>query len=147
MLGSAGAGRVTDLYGRRRILLWVAVVFALTSVATGLASNFSIFLISRFLGGVAVGGASILSPMYVAEVSPPSIRGRMGAFYQLSIIIGILISYAINYLLRNIGDSNWRWMFMSGAVPAMIFFLLLLRAPETPRYLMIGAKSPRRSGF
>lgn len=142
VLGSAAAGRVTDLYGRRRILLWVAVIFALTSVATGLASSFSIFLISRFLGGVAVGGASILSPMYVAEVSPPSIRGRMGAFYQLSIIIGILISYAINYLLRNTGDSNWRWMFISGAVPAIIFFLLLLRAPETPRYLMIAGKEP-----
>ncbi len=142
VLGSAAAGRVTDRYGRRKILLWVAVVFALTSVATGLASSFTLFLIARFLGGVAVGGASILSPMYVAEVSPPSIRGRMGALYQFSIILGILISYAINYLLRNIGDSNWRWMFISGAVPAIVFFLLLLRAPETPRYLMIAGKEP-----
>ena len=140
VLGSAAAGRVTDLYGRRRILLWVAVFFALTSIATGLAPSFAGFLIARFLGGLAVGGASILSPMYVAEVSPPSMRGRLSALYQFSIILGILMSYTINYLLRNIGPSNWRWMFITGAVPAFIFFLLLLRAPETPRYLMIAGR-------
>ncbi len=140
VLGSAAAGRVTDRYGRRKILLWVAVVFALTSIATGLAPVFALFLGARFLGGIAVGGASILSPMYVSEVSPPTIRGRMGALYQLSIILGILISYAINYLLRNVGTSNWRWMFLTGAVPAIFFFLLLLRAPETPRYLMIAGR-------
>ena len=126
VLGSAAAGRVTDRYGRRKILLWVAVVFALTSVGTGLAPTFTMFLAARFLGGIAVGGASIIAPMYVSEVSPPSIRGRMGALYQLSIILGILISYAINYLLRNIGGSIWRWMFITGAVPALVFFLLLL---------------------
>ncbi len=140
VIGSAAAGRVTDRYGRRKILLWVAVVFALTSIATGLAPNFALFLSARFLGGIAVGGASILSPMYVSEVSPPTIRGRMGALYQLSIILGILISYAINYLLRNAGPSNWRWMFLTGAVPALFFLLLLLRAPETPRYLMIAGR-------
>jgi SP family arabinose:H+ symporter-like MFS transporter len=140
VLGSAAAGRVTDLYGRRKILLWVAILFALTSAGTGLAPSFTIFLIARFLGGIAVGGASILSPMYVSEVSPPSIRGRLGALYQFSIILGILISYAINYLLRNVGGSNWRWMFITGTVPALIFFLLLLGAPETPRYLMIAGR-------
>ncbi len=142
VFGSALAGRVTDIYGRRRILLWAAVIFALTSIATGVAPSFTVFLISRFLGGVAVGGASILSPMYVAEVSPPSIRGRLGALYQLSIILGILMSYTINYLLRNIGQSNWRWMFITGAGPAVVFFLLLLRAPETPRYLAMAGKEP-----
>ena len=140
VLGSAAAGRVTDHYGRRRILLWVAVIFALTSVSTGLASSFTLFLLSRFLGGVAVGGASVISPVYVAEVSPSTIRGRMGALYQLSIISGVVLSYAINFLLRNSGDSNWRWMFISGAVPAITLFLLLLRAPETPRFLLMTGK-------
>ncbi len=140
VLGSAAAGRVTNRYGRRKILLWVAVVFAFTSAATGLASSFALFLAARFLGGLAVGGASILSPMYVSEISPPSMRGRMGALYQLSIIIGILLSYTINYLLRNVGPANWRWMFITGAIPALIFFLLLLRAPETPRYLVLAGK-------
>ena len=140
VLGSAAVGRITDLYGRRKILLWVAVVFALTSLATGLASSFGMFLIARFLGGLAVGGASILSPMYVAEISPPSVRGRMGTLYQMSIIIGILLSYTINYALRNIGSTNWRWMFITGAIPAIVFLLLLLKAPETPRYLVIAGR-------
>ena len=140
VLGSAAVGRITDRYGRRKILLWVAVAFALTSLATGLASSFEMFLVGRFLGGLAVGGASILSPMYVAEISPPSMRGRLGTLYQLSIIIGILMSYTINYTLRNSGPENWRWMFISGAIPALIFFLLLLRAPETPRYLVMAGR-------
>ena len=138
VIGSAIAGRVTDFVGRRKILLWVAVVFAFTSIATGLAPDFPFFLAARLLGGLAVGAASILSPMYVAEVSPPAARGRLGALYQLSIILGILLSYGINYLLRNSGPQNWRWMFITGAVPALLFFILLLRAPETPRYLVIA---------
>jgi len=140
VLGSVAAGRVTDSFGRRRVLLWVAAAFALTSIATGWAPTFAIFLAARFLCGLAVGGASILSPMYVSEVSPPSIRGRMGALYQLSIVIGILFSYSINYLLRDSGPDNWRWMFASGTIPAAIFFLLLWRAPETPRYLVIAGR-------
>ncbi len=140
VLGSAAAGRITDRFGRRKILLWVALVFALTSIQTSLAGNFSMFLVARFLGGIAVGGASILSPMYVAEISPPAIRGRMGALYQFSIILGILMSYAINYLLRNAGPANWRWMFLTGALPALVFFLLLVRAPETPRFLAIARR-------
>ena len=141
VIGSALAGRLTDLYGRKRLLLWVAAFFALTSLAAGLAASFSIFIVARLLGGLAVGGASILSPMYVAEVSPPSMRGRMGALYQMSIVVGILISYCLNYALRDAGPWNWRWMFMSGALPSIVFFLMLWRAPETPRYLFkIGRK-------
>lgn len=140
VLGSAAAGRITDRFGRRKILLWVAVFFALTSLATGLAQTFAVFLAARFFGGLAVGAASILSPMYVAEVSPAANRGRLGTLYQLSIILGILMSYIINYLLRNSGPANWRWMFATGAIPALIFFLLLLRAPETPRYLAIAGR-------
>ena len=140
VIGSAAAGRLTNRYGRRRILLWVAALFSATSIATGVAPSFTTFVLARFIGGLAVGGASILSPMYVAEVSPPSLRGRMGTLYQLSIVIGILMSYCINYLLRNAGAANWRWMFMTGVVPSAIFFLLLLRAPETPRYLFLAGR-------
>jgi MFS transporter, SP family, arabinose:H+ symporter len=140
VIGSIFAGRITDFYGRRRILLMVSLLFAVTSVATGEASSFAFFIAARFMGGLAVGGASILSPMYVAEVSPPSMRGRMGALYQLSIITGILMSYGINYLLRDAGASNWRWMFMTGTIPSALFFVLLLRAPETPRYLFMAGR-------
>ncbi len=142
VIGSAVAGLITDLLGRRKLLLWVAVVFALTSIATGLAPNFSTFLIARFLGGLAVGGVSVISPMYVAEIAPANLRGRLGALYQFSIILGILASYAINYLLRNAGASNWRLMFLTGAVPSTLFFLLLLSAPETPRFLALARRTP-----
>jgi MFS transporter, SP family, arabinose:H+ symporter len=136
VLGSILAGKLTDHYGRRRMLLWVALLFAASSVATALAPNFAFFVTARLLGGLAVGGVSLLSPMYVAEVSPASIRGRMGTFYQLSIVIGILVSYGINYLLRNSGADNWRWMFLTGVLPSIVFFTLVVLAPETPRFLV-----------
>ena len=145
VLGSAAAGRLTDRYGRRRLLLLVAVLFAITSLWTGLASSFTSFVIARFLGGLAVGAVSLASPMYISEVAPPSLRGRLGAFYQMSIVTGAVASYFINYLLRNIGPHNWRWMFISGTLPAIVFFVLLLRAPETPRFLLITGD--RESAF
>ena len=114
VLGCFIAGRLTDRYGRKKLLLVVAALFALTSIATALAPGFTAFVTARFLGGLAVGGVSLLSPMYVSEVSPPTIRGRMGTLYQMSIITGIIVSYGINYLLRNTGPNNWRWMFLTG---------------------------------
>ncbi|MEI7900271.1 MAG: sugar porter family MFS transporter, partial [bacterium] len=154
-LGSLVAGFFADRFGRRLSLMWVAALFAVTSAGTGLAPDFASFLFVRFLGGLAVGGASILAPMYVAEVSPPAIRGRMCACYQWAIVTGILISFLLNYLLRDagpwqwfnaavhdLGVWNWRWMFISGVVPSAVFYLLLLTAPETPRYLF---KAGRRA--
>ena len=140
VLGCFIAGKLTDKYGRKKLLLVVAVLFALTSIATALASSFTAFVTARFLGGLAVGGVSLLSPMYVSEVSPPSIRGRMGTLYQMSIITGILVSYGINYLLRNTGPNNWRWMFLTGVVPSAVFLLFIALAPETPRFLAMTGK-------
>ncbi len=141
VLGSFFAGRVTDRYGRKRMLVWVALLFVATSVATALAPNFPVFILARFIGGLAVGGVSLLSPMYVSEVSPAAIRGRMGTVYQMSIVSGLLTSYSINYLLRNTGPYNWRWMFLTGVIPSALFLLLIALAPETPRFLVrIGRK-------
>jgi SP family arabinose:H+ symporter-like MFS transporter len=140
VLGSAVTGRYTDRYGRRKLLLWVAALFAVTTAATGLAPTFAMFIVARFAGGLAVGAASILSPMYVAEVSPPAVRGRLCTMYQLSIVIGILVSYCINYALHDAGPDNWRWMFLTGVVPSVVFLGLLARAPETPRYLCIAGR-------
>jgi SP family arabinose:H+ symporter-like MFS transporter len=140
ILGSGFAGRLGDRYGRRKVLLVVAVAFAVTSAATGLATSFSNFVAARFFGGVAVGAASLISPMYVSEISPPRLRGRMGTLYQLAIVTGILVSYCINYLLRNSGPDNWRWMFLSGVIPSVVLFTLLLFAPETPRFLFKAGK-------
>lgn len=140
ILGSGFAGRLGDRYGRRKVLLVVAVLFAVTSVATGLATSFSNFVAARFLGGLAVGATSLISPMYVSEVSPPKLRGRMGTLYQFSIVTGIVVSYCINYLLRNAGPGNWRWMFITGVIPSVVLFALLLFAPETPRFLFKAGK-------
>lgn len=140
-LGSIIAGRLTKRFGRKKLLLVVAALFAVTSIATALAFSFTSFVTARFLGGLAVGGVSLLSPMYAAEVSPASIRGRMGTLYQLSIIVGIIVSYGINYLLRNSGPDNWRWMFLTGVMPSAVFFLFVALAPETPRFLAITGRS------
>jgi MFS transporter, SP family, arabinose:H+ symporter len=140
VLGSAFAGKLADRYGRRRLLIFVALLFASTSVAAGLAASFNGFVAARFIGGLAVGGVSLISPMYVAEVAPPSIRGRLGTLYQLSIVTGIIVSYGINYLLRNAGANNWRWMFLTGVVPSAVFLLFVALAPETPRYLAMAGK-------
>lgn len=144
--GSFVAGKLADRYGRRRLLIIVAALFALTSIATAGAWSFTAFVTARFIGGIAVGGVSLLSPMYVAEVAPASLRGRMGTLYQLSIIAGVIISYGINYLLRNTGPANWRWMFLSGVVPSAVFLLLIALAPETPRYLAKAGKTERAFG-
>lgn len=141
VIGSILAGRMADRFGRKRLMMWVAALFAVTSVATALAPSFQFFIAARLLGGVAVGAVSLLSPMYISEVSPPSIRGRMGTFYQLSIIVGVLVSYGINYMLRNAGPENWRWMFATGIAPSALFLVLIAFAPETPRFLVRVGKS------
>ena len=139
-LGSALAGRLSDRYGRRVVLLWIAILFALSTVATAVAWDFRSFLVARFVGGLAVGAVSLVSPMYIAEVAPAAVRGRLGALYQMSIVTGILVSYCINYLLYDIGSDNWRWMFGTGVIPSVIFLALLLRAPETPRFLFLAGR-------
>jgi SP family arabinose:H+ symporter-like MFS transporter len=118
----------------------VALLFAATSIATAGSGSFFSFILARFLGGLAVGGVSLLSPMYVSEVSPPTMRGRMGTLYQMSIVVGIIVSYGINYLLRNTGANNWRWMFLSGVAPSAVFLLCIALAPETPRFLALTGK-------
>jgi sugar porter (SP) family MFS transporter len=140
VLGSSIAGRLADRYGRKKLLIFVAVLFAVTSIGTALAPSFTAFITIRFLGGLAVGGVSLLSPMYVAEVAPASIRGRLGTLYQMSIAVGVVISYGINFLLRNTGPNNWRWMFVTGVVPSAVFLILVLLAPESPRFLAITGR-------
>jgi MFS transporter, SP family, arabinose:H+ symporter len=140
VVGSFIAGKLTDRFGRRRLLILVGLLFAATSIATAVAGNFATFILARSLGGVAVGAVSLLSPMYVSEVSPPSIRGRLGAMYQMSIVSGILTSYGINYLLRNTGPGNWRWMFLTGALPSIVFLVFVFLAPESPRYLALAGR-------
>jgi SP family arabinose:H+ symporter-like MFS transporter len=136
IFGSFFAGRLTDTLGRKIILFAVSMLFAFTSLATALAPSFWFYTSARFIGGLAVGAASMVSPLYISEVAPSKIRGRLVSFYQLSIVLGILISYLINFLLKDVGDANWRWMFATGIIPSLVLFILLFRVPETPRFLV-----------
>lgn len=141
IIGAFGSGVLSDIYGRKKVLIFTALFFAVSCTFTALASSSFIFISARLFGGLAVGAASVLSPMYVAEVAPPKNRGMLVAIYQLAIVLGILCSYTINYGLHNI-DNNWRWMFATGIVPSVLFFVGLFFIPESPRWLF---KAGRRT--
>jgi len=134
IIGAFGSGILSDKYGRKNVLIIVALFFAVSCTFTALASSSVIFISARLFGGLAVGAASVLSPMYVAEVAPPKSRGMLVSIYQLAIVLGILCSFTINYGLHNL-DNNWRWMFATGIVPSVVFFIGLFFIPESPRWL------------
>jgi SP family arabinose:H+ symporter-like MFS transporter len=134
VIGSMTSGILSDRYGRKKVLISVALFFAASSLGAGLAGEVWQFVSWRILGGLAVGAASVLSPMYIAEIAPSGFRGRLVAGYQLAITLGILLAYSINYSLHNV-DQNWRWMFASGTFPSVLFFILLFFVPESPRFL------------
>ncbi len=135
-IGAVISGRLSNSLGRKKLLMICALLFAVTGIGTGWAANFPMFICFRMLSGVAVGAAALVCPMYVAEISPAPNRGRMVSFYQLSIVIGILLAYLSNYLLLNMGENNWRWMFSSQSAPALLFFAGLFFVAESPRWLI-----------
>lgn len=143
MAGCLVAGKIAERYGRKPALMLAAAIFTVSSLAMAFSPSLTVFIVSRFVAGIGVGMASMLSPMYIAEVSPAAIRGRMVTTYQLAIVIGILVTNLVNYGLRNNGEDAWRWMFGLGAVPSAIFFLGILILPESPRWLMKMGKSEK----
>lgn len=136
IIGTILIGKPGDTYGAQRLLQLLAIMFFASSVGCGLASSISIFITFRFIGGLAIGGASVLCPVYISEISPPKHRGILAGTFQLAIVLGILLSLISNYLLLNIGNRNWRWMLFSGALPAVVFFLMLLVIRKSPRWLV-----------
>lgn len=140
IIGCLVAGTVSDKYGRKPGLLIAAAIFAVSSLAMAFSPSRDLFIGARFCAGIGVGMASMLSPMYIAEVSPAHLRGRMVAINQLTIVIGILITNLVNYTLRNNGEDAWRWMFGLGFIPSALFFIGALWLPESPRWLMKAKK-------
>ncbi len=134
--GAAAAGALSDRLGRRRILLVSAVVFALSAVAAALPRDLTEFVAARFAGGLAIGVASLLAPLYIAEISPADIRGRLVSLNQMAIVVGILCAYLASWLLADLGATSWRWMFAVAAAPSALFGFSLLRVPESPRWLV-----------
>lgn len=136
MIGCVIAGSSAEKYGRKYSLLISGVLFTVSSFGMAASNGLGVFIFSRFIAGVGVGMASMLSPLYIAEIAPSHVRGRMVAINQLTIVIGILITNLVNYSLRNVGVDAWRWMFGLGAVPSTLFILGVLWLPESPRWLM-----------
>ena len=149
LVGAMVAGALADRYGRKPLLTTAAVLFTLSAVGTGLFNDFSLFNIARFIGGVGIGVASALSPMYIAEVSPTEIRGRMVSLNQMTIVLGILGAQIVNMLLAkdtSVAENmtwnvewGWRWMFWAETVPAALFLVMSFFIPESPVYLQMKA--------
>jgi sugar porter (SP) family MFS transporter len=167
LVGALAAGALSDKFGRKRLLILSAFLFAVTSLGNALAGNFSIFIFWRMLGGVAIGLASNLSPMYIAEVAPARMRGKLVSINQLTIVVGVLGAQLVNWwLVRHLGDEmtarlgadstdaakdqfihdswfgqqGWRWMFGLTAVPSLLFFIGMFFVPESPRWLAKNGK-------
>lgn len=148
LIGALTSGMLADKLGRKPLLLLSALIFVLTAYGTGAFSNFHYFLLARFCGGITIGIASGLSPMYIAEVAPTHIRGKLVSLNQLTIVIGILAAQIVNWLL--VSDDTawniemaWRWMFWSAAFPALAFLVLAAFIPESPRWLAITGQRER----
>jgi sugar porter (SP) family MFS transporter len=136
MFGAGLAGPISDRIGRRRFMLISAVLFLVSAVGCALPRTITEFVIFRFVGGLGIGSAAVLSPLYIAEIAPARVRGALVSVNQLAIVTGILLAYFVNWVFAGAGPANWRWMFAMGAVPSILFFLLLLGVPESPRWLV-----------
>jgi MFS transporter, SP family, xylose:H+ symportor len=162
LVGALVAGALSDKFGRKRLLIISAFLFAVTSIGNALAPGFSIFVAWRMLGGVAIGLASNLSPMYIAEIAPAPMRGKLVSINQLTIVIGVLAAQLVNWsLVRNLpegatdefirnswyGQAGWRWMFALTAAPAALFFMGMFFVPESPRWLAKNGKPDRAQGI
>lgn len=138
IIGALYMGKPADRYGRLNVLYLLAILYFISALGSGLSWNWHSFLFFRFIGGLGVGGASVVSPMYIAEISPAKLRGRLVAVTQLNIVFGMLLAYLSNYIIAdlNMGAIEWRWMFGVEAVPAGVFFILLFLNPRSPRWLV-----------
>jgi MFS transporter, SP family, xylose:H+ symportor len=157
IIGGASAGFISKYLGRKNGLLIAAVAFFISAIGAWKPEAFNVFgtedaysfVIFRIIGGIGVGIASMISPMYIAEIAPANIRGKLVSFNQFAIIFGMLLIYFVNYFIARQGDEQWlltegwRWMFFSGVIPAGIFFILLFFVPETPRYLVMKGKDEK----
>jgi len=136
VIGALFGGIPTNRLGRKKTLIWIGIFYFVSAVGSSLVNDPYTFAFFRFLGGVGVGASTIAAPAYVSEISPAKDRGRLVALYQFNIVLGILIAFLSNYLLRNVGENAWRWMIGVEAFPALIYTLLIFTVPKSPRWLI-----------
>lgn len=152
-LGAAGAGALSDRFGRKKVLVLSAILFFVSAIGTAVPQTVAAFIFYRILGGLGVGAASITSPMYIAEISPARVRGRMVSVNQFAIVTGFLVVYFVNYFIALQGDAawnervGWRWMFGSEALPALMLLVLSFVVPESPRWLTKQGREDKALGI
>jgi len=146
--GSLVVGKPADLIGRRNVLFILALLYLVSALGSAMAENWVMFLIYRFLGGIGVGGSSVVAPMYIAEITPARKRGRMVAIVQMNVVSGMLLAYFSNYLIasQGLGAVEWRWMLGVEALPAFLFFVLLFFIPLSPRWLVGRNRTKEAAG-
>lgn len=146
VIGALTGSLPTDRFGRKGTLLWIGVLYFVSAVWSGLATDVYSFMIARFIGGIGVGVSTVVAPLYISEIAPPELRGRLAGMFQFNIVFGILLAFVSNALLKQLGGDNaWRWMLGVEAVPALAYTLFAFRIPESPRWL-IGLRHQREEG-
>lgn len=140
VIGAIFGGIPTDKLGRKKTLIWIGVFYTISALGSALVNDPYTFAFFRFLGGLGVGASTIAAPAYVSEIAPPKDRGRLVALYQFNIVLGILIAFLSNYLLRNVGENAWRWMIGVEVIPAIIYTFLVFKVPKSPRWLLLRGK-------
>jgi sugar porter (SP) family MFS transporter len=136
-VGSIFGGIPTEKYGRKKVLFWIGVLFAISAFGSALAQDPYTFSFFRFIGGIGIGVSSVVAPTYISEISTPATRGKLGAMYQFNIVFGILIAFLSNYFLQGVGGANdWRWMLGVLAIPSIIYTVMVMGVPESPRWLI-----------
>lgn len=145
VLGALLAGWPLDSFGRKRCLIWIGVLYAVSAVGSALAWDPLSFMAFRFMGGLGVGASSVAAPAYIAEIAPRQQRGRLVALFQAMIVLGILIAYLSNFVLGGSGEDAWRWMLGAVALPALVYLLAALGIPESPRWLLVNRKAEERA--
>ncbi len=145
VLGSLLGGWPTDRFGRKATLLSVGLLFLISAVGCGFSWDVGSFIASRFIGGVGIGISTVAAPLYISEIAPPAYRGRLAGMFQFNIVFGIIVAFASNYFLKDIGENAWRWMLGVAAFPSLIYTVMCLGIPESPRWL-IARKGNRPEG-
>ncbi|MBS1667460.1 MAG: sugar porter family MFS transporter [Bacteroidetes bacterium] len=138
VLGSIIAGIPAQIYGRKKVLMAIAILYLISAIGCTVSSIWVLFVSFRFIGGIAVGASSVVGPMYISEISPAHQRGRLAGSFQLNIVAGIFIAYITNFLFVGAGEDSWRWMLGVMVVPAGLFAILLRSIPESPRWLVLN---------
>ncbi|TWT99530.1 D-xylose-proton symporter [Botrimarina colliarenosi] len=146
VLGALAGSVPTDRWGRKPTLFWIGVLYFVSAVWSAFAGDVGSFMAARFIGGVGVGVSTVAAPLYIAEISPPGLRGRLTGMFQFNIVFGILIAFVSNYFMKQIGDDSWRWMLGVEAIPALLYTVLTATIPESPRWL-IGFRADREGAL